>query len=77
MVMYFKNQRDFARALIEIIDSYWAKKITEKELHSKLVAHIEKNPEKTFDGEDYTSILKQRLGKKRIILLNKILNRSV
>jgi len=75
MVTYFRNQSDFAFALIEIIDSYWADKINEKELFSKVVELVDKNPEKTFRENHYTSIIKQRLGKKRIGLLDKILNR--
>lgn len=72
MVSYFKNQRDLAQALNEVIDAYWADRLTEKELSAKIEEFIEKNPEKMFINNDFTGVIKQRLGKKRIELLTKI-----
>jgi len=73
MVTYFKSQRDFAKALISLIDIYWENEISEPEFINRLRELASKNEEKLFGSEDYNSIVKQRLGKRRIELLNKVL----
>lgn len=72
MVTYYKNQISLAHALIDIIDKYWAEELSEEAMISSLSGLIEKNKEKLFQVDDYTSIIKQRLGKKRLDLLTKI-----
>ena len=72
MVTYYKNQISLAHALIDIIDKYWAEELSEEAMISSLSELIEKNKEKLFQDDDYTSIIKQRLGKKRLDLLTKI-----
>lgn len=76
MVTYFKSQKDLAEALIRLIDSYWSYELKDDELISQLNDYLVKNREKLFDGNDYTSVIKQRLGKRRIELLNKVLNQT-
>lgn len=72
MVTYYKNQISLAHALIDIIDKYWAEELSEEAMISSLSELIEKNKEKLIQDNDYTSIIKQRLGKKRLDLLTKI-----
>ena len=72
MVTYYKNQISLAHALIDIIDKYWAEELSEEAMISSLSELIEKNKEKLFQDDDYTSIIKQRLGKKRLDLLTKV-----
>ena len=72
MVTYYKNQISLAHALIDIIDKYWAEELSEEAIISSLSELIEKNKEKLFQDDDYTSIIKQRLGKKRLDLLTKV-----
>lgn len=70
---YYKNQRDLAEAMIEIIDRYWNREIDEKELIEYLNQITKNNKEKVYLSDGYTSIIQQRLGKKRLELLTKIL----
>lgn len=76
MVTFFKSQKDLAEALIILIDSYWNNELKEDLLVSQLNELVFKNNEKVFLGTQYTSVLKQRLGKRRIELMNKILKQS-
>lgn len=73
MVSYFKNQRDLANALIVLIDNYWNHELDE-EILIKLVNEIsKKNHDKLFKNGNYTSMVNQRLGKRRVELLNKLI----
>ena len=74
MVTYFKSQKDLAVALIQLIDNYWNYKLEEENLINQVNEITSKNKEKLIVNGDYTSVLKQRLGKRRVELLNKILN---
>jgi uncharacterized protein (TIGR04540 family) len=76
MITFFKSQKDLAESLIELIDDYWNHELSEDNLISQINVLISKNLEKTFLDGDYTSVLKQRLGKRRIVLLDKILKQT-
>lgn len=73
MITYFKSQKDLANALINLIDSYWCNEINEQLFLKRVNEIVSKNIEKVYSEEEYTSIMRQRLGKKRIELLDKIL----
>ena len=74
MVTYFKSQKDLAVALIQLIDNYWNYELNEENLIKQINELSTKNKEKLIVNGQYTSVLKQRLGKRRVELLNKILN---
>lgn len=71
---FFKTQKDISEKLILIIDSYWNNEISENELLSCTNTIVENNQEIIFKENRYGSVIKQRLGKKRICLLDKVLN---
>lgn len=73
MITYFKSQKEFAKALIPLIDSYWNYEVEESEFIMKIQELAKNNEEKLYSQGDYSSILKQRLGKRRIELLKKVL----
>jgi uncharacterized protein (TIGR04540 family) len=73
MVTYFKSQKDLAVALIQLIDNYWNYELSEENLINQINELSSKNKEKLFIDGQYSSVLKQRLGKRRIELLNKVL----
>ena len=73
MVTYFKSQKDLAVALIQLIDDYWNYELSEDNLINQINELSSKNKEKLFIDGQYSSVLKQRLGKRRIELLNKVL----
>lgn len=76
MVTYFKSQKDLALALIQLIDNYWNNELSEENLISKLSELSAKNKEKLMVDDEYSSVVKQRLGKRRIDLLNKIIKQT-
>ena len=73
MITYFKNQKDLAQELKNIIDSYWNKQLLENEMIEKISDIVGKNRDMMFNGSEYTSVVSQRLGKKRIRMINKII----
>ncbi|MDM8534017.1 TIGR04540 family protein [Clostridiaceae bacterium HSG29] len=73
MITYFKNQRDLAETLNKYIDDYWAMKISEKDLIDYLKQVYKNNKDKIIKGNQITSVVKQRLGKKRLELIIKIM----
>lgn len=75
MITYFKNQIDLAESLRAVIDKYWALKIDENELIRFVRQVKENNIELLYKNDDYTTIVKQKLGIKRMRLLDKILRR--
>lgn len=73
MITYFKSQKDLANALINLIDSYWSSEINEELFLDRINEIVSKNNEKFYSDNEYTSVIRQRLGKRRIELLDKIL----
>ena len=76
MNTYYKNQKELANALKTIIDAYWNNEFPEREMISKVNDIASKNAEKIGDNNGYLSVIKQRLGIKRLELLDKILNHT-
>lgn len=70
---YFKNQLDLALTLRDVIDRYWRMEIKEDEFINYIRQVDENNKEKLYKDEDYTSIVKQKLGAKRLDLIDKII----
>lgn len=73
MITYFKSQKDLANALINLIDSYWSSEINEELFLDRINEIVSKNNEKVYSDNKYTSVIRQRLGKRRIELLDKVL----
>lgn len=76
MITYFKNQKDLAKAMIILIDQYWNNILSEKVFIEQINEITIKNIEKVYSKGKYTSNIAQRLGKRRIQLLDKILKHS-
>ncbi len=75
MNTYYKSQRDLANALIKVIDSYWEHKVTEEQLLEYLQTIYKNNSSKIIDeNSKIKSVVKQRLGKKRLSLIIQILS---
>lgn len=75
MNTYYKSQRDLANALIKVIDSYWEQNVTEVQLLEYLQTIYKNNSNKIIDENNkLKSVVKQRLGKKRLSLIIQILS---
>lgn len=70
---FCKNQREVAQTINEVIDAYWEEQISEKEM----IGFVEKiylnNVDKVLKDGEYTKIIQQQCGKKRIDVISKIL----
>lgn len=74
MITYFKSQRDLSQALIKMIDSYWEFEISEQEFIDYLNQVYKNNKDKIISSnKELTSVVTQRLGKKRLNLIKQIL----
>lgn len=73
MRTYFRSQLDLAITLRDIIDNYWEEEIKEDDFIEYVNQVYLNNKEKLYKDGDYTSVVKQRLGLKRLELIDKIL----
>ena len=72
MITFYKSQKDVAQALKLLIDDYWEQKIREEDFINRLNQIIANNQDMVFKDNDFTSQVKQRLGKKRMKLILKV-----
>lgn len=71
--LFYRTQRDFAIALNQLIDSYWAEEIKEDELIKGVKSMYENNPEKLIKNNQFTTVVRQQTGKRRLHIVKKIL----
>jgi uncharacterized protein (TIGR04540 family) len=72
--LFYKTQRELAISLNTIIDAYWDNKIQE-DVFIKSVSDIYiNNPTKLLKEGSFTTVLKQQCGKRRLEVVEKILN---
>lgn len=75
--MFYRTQRELGGALNIIVDSYWSDKIGE----DKLIAAIEylyvNNISKMIKNNDFTTVIKQQCGKRRLEVVKKILAKEL
>ncbi|MBB2481348.1 TIGR04540 family protein [Bacillus sp. APMAM] len=72
--LFYKTQRELASALNSIIDAYWENKIEESILIKEVEDIYKNNPKKVLKYGDFTTILKQQCGKRRLEIVDRILN---
>lgn len=70
---FFKNQEDVSKQLKLLIDQYWDLDLTEEILVASVKDIIDNNKELVYKDGQYTKVLEQRLGDKRLLLIDKIL----
>lgn len=75
--MFYKTQRDIAEVINEIIDLYWDDKLAEEKLISDLKVLYVNNDTKIFKDGDFTTILKQQCGKRRLEVVEKVLELEI
>ncbi|MFV8807641.1 TIGR04540 family protein [Aerococcus urinaeequi] len=69
---FYRTQREVASVVNEIIDDYWADKLTDEELEENITMIYENNLDKIIKNNDYTTIIKQQCGKNRLAVVSKI-----
>ncbi|WP_425446648.1 TIGR04540 family protein [Dethiothermospora halolimnae] len=71
--MFYKSQLEVSKVINELIDGYWNDEISEELLIKNTKKLIEYNKPKIIKNGDYTTVLKQKCGKRRLGVLSKIL----
>ncbi|WP_061859501.1 TIGR04540 family protein [Priestia megaterium] len=71
--LFYKTQRELAMALNIVIDAYWENEINEEILINKVNETYKNNRSKMIKGEDFTTVLKQQCGKRRLEVITNIL----
>lgn len=71
--MFYKSQVEVATALCELIDLYWENKIKEQFMIESIKKIVENNKDKIIKDEGYTSVIKQKCGKRRLDIISKII----
>lgn len=69
---FYRTQREVAAVVNEMIDNYWADKLTDKELEDYITMIYENNLDKIIKNNEYTTIIKQQCGKNRLAVVSKI-----
>lgn len=70
---FYRTQRELAIALNQLIDSYWRNEIHEDELIENIKVIYENNNDKLFKDNNYTKVVLQQCGKRRLVIVSKIL----
>lgn len=70
---FYKNQRELAIAINELIDLYWCNKLNEEHMISCLKKIILNNQNKVIGDTGFRPIIIQRCGKKRLDVISRIL----
>ena len=72
--LFYKTQRELANILNKIVDEYWNNNIKEDELIQRIQTLVINNPGKIRKGDKFTTIIQQVCGKRRLEVINRILN---
>ena len=70
---FYRTQREVASVFNNIIDDYWADKLTDEELETIITMIYENNRDKIIKNNEYTTIIKQQCGKNRLTVVSKIM----
>lgn len=75
--MFYKTQRELADVINKLMDSYWNGEIKEEFLISQVSTLYINNPSKIMKNSEFTTIIKQQCGKRRLEVVERILNISL
>ncbi|WP_341302979.1 TIGR04540 family protein [Lysinibacillus sp. FSL H8-0500] len=74
MKRFYRTQRELAIALNQLIDCYWANEVEEQELIEHIKVLYENNSDKLLKDNEYTKVVLQQCGKRRLSIVSKILD---
>ncbi|WP_235879558.1 TIGR04540 family protein [Robertmurraya siralis] len=75
--LFYRTQRDLAIALNQLVDAYWQEEIKEDELIEGVKVMYEYNREKLIKNNEFTKVIQQQSGKRRLALIGKILENEI
>lgn len=71
--LFYRTQRELAVAINDLIDSYWKEQIDEQQLIRSIKDIHQNNPGKLLKGNQFTTIVQQQSGKRRLQVVERIL----
>jgi uncharacterized protein (TIGR04540 family) len=71
--LFYKTQRELAVSLNVVIDAYWDNEINEETLLKTISEMYINNPNKIHKEGEFTTVLKQQCGKRRLEVIERIL----
>lgn len=71
--LFYRTQRDLATVLNQLVDAYWEEKINEKEFVEGVKNLHENNTNKMVKGNNFTKVIQQMCGKRRLEIIEKII----
>lgn len=74
--LFYRTQRDLANAINHLVDAYWQETVTEEGLISGIQSMYLNNQDKLIKNDTFTKIIQQQCGKRRILVIKKILEIS-
>lgn len=72
--LFQKTQRDLAATINLVIDTYWEDGINESEMIEITQKLFNNNKDKFLKEGNFTTVLQQQCGKKRLKVVSKLLN---
>ncbi|WP_199925730.1 TIGR04540 family protein [Paenibacillus bouchesdurhonensis] len=71
--LFYRTQRDLSTALNQLVDAYWEEEIKEDELIDGVKSMYENNRDKLIKGNEFTKVVQQQSGKRRLAVVERIL----
>lgn len=73
-IAYPLTVKSLAEEIIKVCDDYKARKLSNEDVKEQIWWYAAKAPDKLFNGSDYNSTVKKIIGKRRIELLDTLLD---
>lgn len=73
---FYKSQLEVAAVLVDIIDAYLENRVQEKVMIDNINNIVKNNKEKVMKENEFTTVVKQKVGKRRLSIISKILELS-
>lgn len=75
--LFYKTQRELAVSLNGIVDAYWNDELNEDTLIKSVQDVYINNPNKMLKEGEFTTVLKQQCGKRRLEVIERIIKCSI
>lgn len=74
--LFQRTQRDLAASINLVIDKYWEDEIDEKKMIELIGKLHTNNTRKLIKNGNYTTIIRQQCGKRRLEIVNQVISPS-
>lgn len=71
--LFYRTQRDLADAINKLVDAYWNEEISENELIEGIKTMHGNNLDKLMKDHQFTKVIQQQCGKRRLVIVKRIL----